>query len=160
VFAGDGDAAKGIYPMTGYTSAGGTVTAEEEHTDARQVREMALCPGPPEERQKMALGIIRRMLVQFHGEWTALREKESDDAWLGAAHALLDRYAHQLHDVVCDVQVIVGDDIVIDIRCLSADMITTTNILVMIGCSEECCRRGDALAKEALRHAERCLSLR
>jgi len=137
-----------------------TVTAEEEYAGMRQVRQTVLCPGPPEEQQRMALWIIRRLLVQFHREWTALRERECDDAWIRAANALLDRYSHQLYDIVCDVKAIVGDEVAVEIRCHSADMIKTTNILVMLGCSEECCRRGDALAREALRHAERCHSLR
>ena len=104
----------------------------------------------------MALWIIRRLLVQFHREWTALRERECDDAWIRAANALLDRYSHQLYDIVRDTEAIVGEDLAVEIRCLSADMIKTTNILIMIGCEEECRERGDTLAKEALRHAERC----
>jgi len=133
-----------------------TVTAEEEPAGTRQVRQTVLCPGPPEEQQRMALWIIRRLLVQFHREWTALRERECDDAWIRAANALLDRYSHQLYDIVRDTEAIVGEDLAVEIRCLSADMIKTTNILIMIGCEEECRERGDTLAKEALRHAERC----
>ena len=135
------------------------VTAEEQPGGARRAKQTVLCPGTPDEQQKVALWIIRRMLVQFHREWTGLRERESSGAWVSVANALLDRYSHQLYDVICDVEAVISDDLAVDIRCLSADMIKTANILIMIDCKEECCRRGDALAKEALRHAKRCVPL-
>jgi hypothetical protein len=134
-----------------------TMTVYQRTRGARRAGPVVLCPGAPEEQQMMARGIIRRMLVQFHREWTALRESESGEAWITTANALLDRYSHQLYDIVCDTEAIVGEDLAVEIRCLSADMIKTTNILIMIGCEEECRERGDTLAKEALRHAERCL---
>jgi hypothetical protein len=133
-----------------------TVTAEEQPTG----RQVVFYPRSLEEREKIARGLIRRMLVEFHQEWSALRSREIDRTWVLTANALLDRHSHRLYDVICDVETIVDQDFAVKIRCLSADMIETTNILVMIGRGEECCRRGDALAKEALRHAERCLTLR
>ena len=113
-----------------------------------------------EDRETVARGIIRRMLVQFHREWTDLAEQERDGAWVLAANTLLDRYSHQLYDIIRDLEAIVDDDLAAEIRGLSAEMIKTTNILIMIDCREECRRQGDALAKEALRHTERCLALR
>ena len=104
----------------------------------------------------MTRGIIRRLLVQFHREWTDLEEKENNATWVPAANALLDRYSHQLYDIICDVGAIVDEDFAVEIRCLSADMIKTTNILIMVGRGEECRRRGDAIAKEVLHHADRC----
>ncbi|NLM81387.1 MAG: hypothetical protein GX191_01900 [Candidatus Methanoculleus thermohydrogenotrophicum] len=134
-----------------------TMTVYQQNGGARQTRQIVLCSGPPEERQVMALGIIRRVLIQFHKEWTALRDQGSGEAWVAAANALLDRYSHQLYDIVRDVETVVAEDFATEIRCLSADMIKTTNILVMTNCEEDCRERGDTLAKEALRHAERCL---
>jgi len=113
-----------------------------------------------EDRETVARGIIRRMLVQFHREWTDLAEQERDGAWVLAANTLLDRYSHQLYDIIRDLEAIVDDDLAAEIRGLSAEMIKTTNILIMIDCREECRRQGDALSKEALRHTERCLALR
>lgn len=133
------------------------MAAYQQHASPRPAKRVVLCPGPPEEQQKMAQGIIRRMLVQFHQEWAGLRSRESGEAWVAAANALLDRYSHQLYDTVRDVEAIVGEDLAVEIRCLSADMIKTTNVLIMIGCEDECRERGDTLAKEALRHAEQCL---
>jgi len=133
-----------------------TTTAYQQHAGARQAKQVMTVPGTAEEQQKMALGILRRLLVEFHREWTDLRSRESNDAWVLAANALLDRYSHRIYDVIRDLEAVVGDDLAVDLRCLSADMIMTTNILVMTCCREECCRRGDALAVAALRHAERC----
>lgn len=112
-----------------------------------------------DEQQAMARGIIRRMLVQFHREWADLVAGESGPARVLAANALFDRYSHQLYDAVCGMEAVVGEDLAVEIRCLSADMIKTTNILLMIGCGEECRAESDALAKEALRQVERCLEL-
>ncbi len=135
------------------------VMAQEQHAGTRRTKQVVPNQRTPEEQQTMARGIIRRMLVQFQREWTDLGERESGGARVFAVNALLDRYSHQLYDVVCDVEAILGEDFAEEIRCLSADMIKTTNILIMIGCGEECREHSDALAKEALRHAERCLAL-
>ncbi len=112
-----------------------------------------------DEQQAMAMGIIRRMLVQFYREWTDLVAEESGAARILAANTLFDRYSHQLYDAVCGMETVVGEDLAVEIRCLSADMIKTTNVLLMIGCGEECRAESDALAKEALRQVERCLEL-
>lgn len=137
-----------------------TTTAYQVHADAPRKKQVLTVPEAPGERQKVALGILRRMLVEFHREWTELREKESNANWVFAANALLDRYSHQIYDIICDLETCVDEDLATDIRCLSADMIMTTNILVMTCCGEECCRRGDALAGAALREAERCRTLK
>ena len=136
------------------------VTAEEQHAGTRRPGRVVLNERVFDEQQTIARGIIRRMLIQFHREWTDLREREVNEAWILAANTLLDRYSHQIYDLIRSLKTTVDDDFVGEIRCLSVDMIKTTNILIMIDCEEECCRQGDALAKEALRHAERCLSLR
>jgi len=133
------------------------MTGYQQFRDVRWARVATIHPATPEE-EMMARGSIRRMLVQFHREWTTLREREEGTAWVPAANALLDRYSHGLYDIICDIEAVIGEDLAVTIRCLSADMIKTTNILIMTGCEEECRRRGDALAKEALRHAERCLA--
>lgn len=107
----------------------------------------------------MARGIIRRLLIQFHQEWTALQARESDETWVPTANALLDRYSHQLYDIVRDMETIVEKDLIVEIRCLSADMIKTANILIMVDCEEECRKRGENLAKAVRHQAERCLAL-
>jgi hypothetical protein len=135
------------------------VTRKEQQPGAREGL-VLLDQEPPADRETVARGIIRGVLVQFHREWTDLREREVNEAWILAANTLLDRYSHQIYDLIRSLKTTVDDDFVGEIRCLSVDMIKTTNILIMIDCEEECCRQGDALAKEALRHAERCLSLR
>ena len=112
-----------------------------------------------EEQQAITREIIRRMLVQFHREWTDLAESESGASWVLAATALLDRYSHQLYDAVCDAGATLGEDLAVEIRCLSADMIRTTNILVMFGCGEECRERSEDVVKEAILLVERCLAL-
>ncbi|MDV2481390.1 hypothetical protein F8E02_05085 [Methanoculleus sp. Wushi-C6] len=137
-----------------------TTTAYQQHSGAPQAKQAMTVPGAPGEQQRVALGILRRMLVEFHREWTELRTRETDGAWVIAANALLERYSHRIYDVIRDLEAVVGDDLAVDIRCLSADMIMTTNILVMTCRGEDCCRRGDALAGAALRHAERCRTLR
>lgn len=116
-----------------------------------------LSPGLKDERQITAHGIIRQMLIQFNKEWGALQDQERDEAWLGSANALLDHYSHQLYDIVHDIKPVVTDDFATEIQCLSADMIKTTNILIMIGCKDECRERGSTLAAEALRRAEWCV---
>ena len=135
------------------------MTRKEQQPGAREGL-VLLDQEPPADRETVARGIIRGVLVQFHREWTDLREREVNEAWILAANTLLDRYSHQIYDLIRSLKTTVDDDFVGEIRCLSVDMIKTTNILIMIDCEEECCRQGDALAKEALRHAERCLSLR
>lgn len=112
-----------------------------------------------DEQQTIARGIIRRMLVQFYREWTDLEERESGAARVLATNALLDRYSHELYGCICDMEATLGEDLAVEIRCLSADMIMTANVLVMIGCGEECREHSEALAKEALRMVERCLTL-
>ena len=133
------------------------MTDYQRFRDMRRARAVAIYPATPED-EMMARGSIRRMLIQFHQEWTTLREREEGTAWVPAANALLDRYSHDLYDIICDIEAVIGEDLAVTIRCLSADMIMTTNILIMTGCEEECRKRGDAFAKEALRHAERCLA--
>lgn len=135
------------------------MTRKEQQPGAREGL-VLLDQEPPADRETVARGIIRGVLVQFHREWTDLREREVNEAWILAANTLLDRYSHQIYDLIRSLKTTVDDDFVGEIRSLSVDMIKTTNILIMIDCEEECCRQGDALAKEALRHAERCLSLR
>ncbi|WP_332450567.1 hypothetical protein [Methanoculleus sp.] len=135
------------------------MTAKEQQPGARE--ELVLLDREsPADRETVARGIIRRVLVQFHREWTDLREREVNETWTLAANALLDRYSHQIYDLIGSLETTVEDDFAMEIRCLSADMIETTNILIMVDCGEECCRQGDALAKEALRQAERCLAHR
>ncbi|MFA7197690.1 MAG: hypothetical protein WC093_00225 [Methanoculleus sp.] len=134
------------------------MTRKEQQPGAREGL-ILLDQEPPADRETVARGIIRGVLVQFHREWTDLREREVNEAWILAANTLLDRYSHQIYDLIRSLKTTVDDDFVGEIRSLSVDMIKTTNILIMIDCEEECCRQGDALAKRALRHAERCLSL-
>ena len=136
------------------------MTTQEQTGDVQRVKLSRIDQEYLEDRETVARGIIRRMLVQFHREWTDLAEQERDGAWVLAANTLLDRYSHQLYDIIRDLEAIVDDDLAAEIRGLSAEMIKTTNILIMIDCREECRRQGDALAKEALRHTERCLALR
>jgi len=148
--------------MTGHTSTElevRRVTAQEQQQGVREEL-VLLDQEPPADRETVARGIIRRVLIQFHREWTDLRGREVNETWILAANALLDRYSHQIYDLICSLETTVDEDFAMEIRCLSADMIKMTNILIMIDCGEECCRQGDVLAKEALRHAERCLSLR
>ncbi len=135
------------------------VTVKERHAEIGEAKQVVPNQAPPQKQQKIARGIIRRMLVEFHREWTDLRSTEGGGTGVLTANALLDRHSHHIYDAVCDVEAVVGDDLAVEIRCLSVEMIKATNILIMIGCEEECYRRGDALAKEALRQAERCLAL-
>ncbi|KDE54796.1 hypothetical protein EI28_11555 [Methanoculleus sp. MH98A] len=107
----------------------------------------------------MARGIIRRMLVQFHREWDELRERESGSARVLASNAMLDRYSHQIYNTACDMRTVLGEELAEELRCLSADVIMTANILIMLGCGEECREESEALAKEALLRIERCLAL-
>jgi hypothetical protein len=135
------------------------VTAEKQHAGTRRPGRVVLNERAFDEQQTIARGLIRRMLVQFHREWTDLAEKEGGAARVLATNALLDRYSHQLYDCICDMEATLGEDLAVEIRCLSADMIKTANVLVMIGYGEERREHSEALAKEALHHAERCLAL-
>ncbi len=135
------------------------VPAQGQHAGPRRANRVLLDQRPLDEQQTIAREIIRRMLVQFHREWTDLQGRESGAARVLASNALLDRYSHQLYDTICDMEAILGEDLAVEIRCLTADMIKTTNILIMLGCGEECREESDALAKEALRQVERCLEL-
>jgi hypothetical protein len=137
-----------------------TIPVNQRYRGTQRAEQVVLCPAPLEEQQKIARGIIRRLLIQFHQEWTDLLTRESDETWVQTANALLDRYSHQLYDVVRDLETIIEEDLVVEVRCLSADMIKTTNILIMVNCEEECRKRGEILAKAVLRQAERCLALR
>jgi|GEM_PF-527710 hypothetical protein len=136
-----------------------TMTVYQMHADARRAKQGLTAPEVPGEQQQVALGILRRMLVEFHREWTELRSREDEAGWVLTANALLDHYAHRIYDIICDLEGCVDEDLATDIRCLSADMIMTANILVMTCYGEECCRRGDALAEAALCRAERCRTL-
>ncbi len=135
------------------------VTAQEQYADTRRPDPVTSNRQALDEQQTMARGIIRRMLVQFHREWLDVVERESGMARALATNALLDRYSHQLYDVICDMEAILGEDLAVEIRCLSADMIKTANILIMIDCGKECREHNDALVKEALHQVERCLAL-
>ncbi|MCK9298981.1 MAG: hypothetical protein M0P21_08465 [Methanoculleus sp.] len=135
------------------------VTTREQYAAIRRADLALLERRPFDEQQTIAREIIRGMLTQFHREWTDLQTRESDAARVHATNSLLDRYSHQLYDVVCDMEAVLGEDLVVEIRCLTADMIKTTNVLIMLGCGEECRAESDALAKEALRQVERCLTL-
>ena len=110
-----------------------------------------------DEQQRLAQATIQRVLVQFHRDWTALRSRKNGERWRSAANALLDQYSHQLYDIVHEVQAFLEEDLFWQIRTLSADMIKTTNILYMIGYDAEYRERGDVLAQEAIRYAEKCV---
>jgi len=135
------------------------VTAPDQYAPARRADRALLERRPFEEQQAIAREIIRGMLVQFHREWADLQAGEIGAARVHAANTLLDRYSHQLYDVICDMEAVLGEDLAVEIRCLTADMIKTTNVLIMLGCGEECRAESDALAKEALRQVEQCLAL-
>jgi hypothetical protein len=139
-----------VYPHTKASREVKMVTVKEQATETRSSDQVIPNQDHPEKQQRIAHGVIRGMLVQFYREWTTFRSGASGGTSMLAANALLDRHSHQIHDAVCDVEAIIGDDIAVEIRCLSADMIETTNILIMLGCEEECYRRGDALAKRCL----------
>lgn len=135
------------------------VTVQEQHTGARRATRVLLSERPFSEQQTIAREIVRRMLVEFHREWTDIQGRESGKAQILASNALFDRYSHQLYDIICEMESILGEDLAMEIRCLTADMIKTTNVLIMLGCGEECREESDALAKEALRQVEQCLTL-
>jgi hypothetical protein len=112
---------------------------------------------PVDEEQRTTYAMIQRILVQFHRDWTELRGRRDGERWRSAANALLDRYSHELYDLMREVQAVLEEDLAGQIRDLSADMITTTNILYMIGYDDEYRKRGDSMAHEAIRYAEVCV---
>ncbi|MDK2891387.1 MAG: hypothetical protein PWR21_2019 [Methanoculleus sp.] len=135
------------------------VTAQGQYAGTQRADRVLLSERPFDEQQTIAREIVRRMLVEFHREWTDLQGRESGKALILASNALFERYSHQLYDAICGMESILGEDLAVEIRCLTADMIKTTNILIMLGCGEECRAESDALAKEALRQVEQCLTL-
>ena len=112
-----------------------------------------------DEQQTMARGIIVRMIVRFHREWNELREKESGSARVFASNAMLEQCSHQLYNCACDMRMVLGEELAGELRCLSAEIIKTANILIMLGCGEECRKESETLAQEALLRIERCLVL-
>ncbi|WP_243670176.1 hypothetical protein [Methanoculleus chikugoensis] len=105
-------------------------------------------------------GIVMRVIVRFHREWDELREQESGSARVLASNAMLERCSHQLYNTACDMRALLGEELAGELRCLSADIIKTANILIMLGCGgEECREESETLAKEALLRIERCLAL-
>ncbi|KLK89084.1 hypothetical protein SZ63_01115 [Methanoculleus sediminis] len=150
--------------MTGYTPPEYerevmAVMVEGRHAKGRRTNRVVLNHRGPDERETMARGIIRRILVQFHREWDELRERESGSARVLASNAMLDRYSHQLYNTACDMRGVLGEELAGELRCLSADVIMAANILIMLGCGEECREESETLAEEALLRIERCLAL-
>ncbi|MDK2916743.1 MAG: hypothetical protein PWR25_1300 [Euryarchaeota archaeon] len=110
-------------------------------------------------RQTMARGIIVRMLVRFRREWDELRERESGSARVLASNAMLEECSHRLYNCACEMKTALGDELAAELRCISAEIIKTANILIMLGCAEECREKSETLAEEALLRIERCLAL-
>lgn len=132
---------------------------EERHAGVRRTNRIVLNHRDFNERQTVARGIIRRMLIQFHREWGEIRERESGSARVLASNAMLDRCSHQLYNTACDMQTVLGEELAGELRCLSADIIKTANVLIMLGCGEECREESETLAKEAVLRIEWCLTL-
>ncbi|MDD3070000.1 hypothetical protein [Methanoculleus horonobensis] len=112
-----------------------------------------------DEQQTMARGIIVRMIVRFHREWDELRERESGSARVLASNAMLEQCSHQLYNCACDMRAVLGEELAGELRCLSAEIIKTANILIMLGCGEERRKESEIFAQEALLRIERCLAL-
>ncbi|BBL67372.1 hypothetical protein [Methanoculleus chikugoensis] len=132
---------------------------EGRHARLRRINGVALEDRGLDERQTMARGIVMRVIVRFHREWDELREQESGSARVLASNAMLERCSHQLYNTACDMRALLGEELAGELRCLSADIIKTANILIMLGCGEECREESETLAKEALLRIERCLAL-
>jgi len=132
---------------------------EGRHARLRRINGVALEDRGLDERQTMARGIVMRMIVRFHREWDELRERESGSARVLASNAMLERCSHQLYNTACDMRTVLGEELAGELRCLSADIIKTANILIMLGCGEECREESETLAEEALLRIERCLAL-
>lgn len=132
---------------------------EGQRTENRRKNRIVPNHRMPDERQTMARGVIRRMLIQFHREWDEIRERESGSARILTSSAMLDRCSHQLYSAACDMKAALGEELARELRCLSAEIIETVNILIMLGCGEECREESEALAKEAILRIERCLTL-
>ena len=132
---------------------------EGRHARLRRINGVSLDHRDFDEREMMTRGIILRMIVRFHREWDELRERESGSARVLASNAMLERCSHQLYNTACDMRTVLGEELAGELRCLSADIIKTANILIMLGCGEECREESETLAEEALLRIERCLAL-
>ncbi|RXE57072.1 hypothetical protein ABH15_02780 [Methanoculleus taiwanensis] len=112
---------------------------------------------PCSEQQSAVLTMIQRVLTDFDKDWNLLREEAEGEDWPAAANELLDRYSHEMYDLVRAIQGILAEDMEFHVRGLSADMIMATNICHMIGCGREFLIRGDELARRARSSADRCI---
>ncbi|MDD3856563.1 MAG: hypothetical protein PHP43_00765 [Methanoculleus sp.] len=135
------------------------VAAEGQQVRVRRINGVALNHRDFDEREMMTRRIIMRMIVRFRREWDELRERESGSARVLSSNAMLERCSHQIYNTACEMRTVLGEELAGELRCLAAETIKTANILIMLGCAEECRDRGETLAMEALLRIERCLEL-
>lgn len=107
-----------------------------------------------EERLSRVLDLIRRTLIEFHNDWSALCREEDGDAWVAAADECFDCYSHQLYDMARGVQDILAEDLVWHLRTLSTEMIKTVNVCHMLRCEDVFRERGSRMARQARHSAD------
>ncbi|MCC7565626.1 MAG: hypothetical protein KO206_05035 [Methanomicrobiaceae archaeon] len=103
----------------------------------------------PEEQKMIAAAAVRQMLDRFCSDWHAIMTGIEREEWLASADTVIDRHSHQMTDLSNDLFGMLEDDLIGDIRALSAEMIKTANILHMLGSPEEFRVRGAELARRA-----------
>lgn len=135
------------------------MAAEGQQVRERWISAVALDHRDSDEREMVIRGIVMRMIVGFRREWDELRERESGNALVISSNAMLERCSHQIYNTACDMKTVLGEELAEELRCLAAETIKTANILIMLGCAEECREKSEALAAEAFLRIERCLTL-
>ena len=135
------------------------MAAEGQQVKVRRISGVSLDHRDFDEREMVTRGIVMRMIVRFRREWDELREKESGNARVLSSNAMLERCSHQIYNTACDMRTVLGEELAGELRCLAAETIKTANILIMLGCAEECRERSETLATEAFLRIERCLAL-
>jgi hypothetical protein len=126
------------------------MNSEEISEDVwREIR--TACAGRgPEEQEKIAVAVTKLVLSRFVHDWEVIRRHPADEEeWLAMVDPMLDRYAHLISDIYSEICELLEEEMVSELRELSADMIMTANILHMMGAGEEYRLRVDDLIRRA-----------